>query len=405
MSDSMDFARRLSAEIADLRKQVKTLQSVSMLTHASIDDGALRVRDREGRIKQVIGKQPDGSFGDEVVESGPQPQPTAPVTEVATGLVQAGWDGGVTSGRVPTAFGRVRLWGAPGTSPGVSEARHLGSLHERSGGAVTVKLDGGPWRLWWVMVGADGKTVGPFSEPSDVVIEPLVDAGDIEARIQALTDGELDDAVYDSLMARSAAFIALEAGQIISNSWAGTVATAPLVQSHDAPETGWKLDPASGFRMWNGGGGLTARIDGESNFLRGDLMAESIDLQGALRVGSSSEGGIVPTGEGRIRIEGRMPDDAGAYDQFVAGTTPYFEPPTTMHDAWVTYAEPAPTGNRLPVVSTNLASGWGDPAGLVAVSSMSRQAAQFRYWMQPLFSGDDPPRTAVTYLATWGQSL
>lgn len=282
---------QLQREIADLRSQVKTLQSAPRLRHVSLDDAAIPVKGADGRVKQVIGRQSDGSFGDRVVESGPQPIPTAPILDPGAGAISVEWDGGVVSGEVPRIFGRVEVMAAPlidGVSPGTADPRHVSSIYSAQGGATTIKATSGDWMVWLRMVGADGRTVSDLSEPVVTSVADTVDERTLRQRIESALVGDLEDGLYDSLASRIARFIELEAESIKAYHLAfdaldGQVITGSTFQTHKAEDRGVKWTD-EGVVAYSDEGRVTLWLDGERNRLAGTFRMEGSGEAGDIAI-------------------------------------------------------------------------------------------------------------------------
>lgn len=408
---------KLSAEVEKLRAQVKAMHTQPRLANASLEGTSIPVTDGRGNVMHRIGSQGDGSYGDVAVASGPQPKPSAPRLTPGTGTISVRWDGRAEYGAPPKAFGRVEVWGAPGADAAISDATHLSSIYSREGGSTTVRATDGPWTVWLRMVGPDGATVSIWSEPATATLEKLVDEDDIRARLDAFAGGELDDAAYSSLMARLGEFLIVRAGQIDANAIEamhiaagaidGQVITGATVQTQRHATRGTKMTN-EGFVGYSASGGVTVWIDGEqvrlsapTTIIDGDIEARSLALRGALTVGTSGEGRLTPATGGRLRIEGRVPDEPGSRDTFTTSSTPFFTPGTGLNSTSVTYSRPTPTGTRVPIVTPNLATN-GSVAGLIACSTRSRTGSGFTLFTQRLFSSGQMPSVSLSYLSTWG---
>lgn len=416
-----DFPREMGERVAALEEQVKTLQSVSHLTNASLEDTGIPVYDRDGQTRAVLGRQPDGSHGASVVEAGPQPAPSAPVLEAGTGTISVEWTGGLldATARVPRVFGRVEVWAAPESgADDPTQGKRLGAIHDREGGTTPIRATPGEWRVWLRMVGPDGKRVSGFSQAATVRIDALVDEQNISDWINAFSDGDLPDAAYNNLAARLGRFIEVEAGNITANAiqsqhiafgaMDGQIITAPLVQSHEGDQ-GWKLRPDGTAAFFGPDGSTQTEIDADGVLhaqgaqIAGAIMADSVDLQGALTVGGG-EGSLTPD-RGMLRLEGRMPATAGDRDMIIQGASAGLVSRGAREEFEVIYESPVPTGNRRPIVSSHLASNSsGDLIGdgNVNVASFSRSASGFSISAQTLFSSGTQQFWCY-YIAIWGE--
>lgn len=277
----------LIRQVEDLKDRIKIMESAPKLRHASLEASAIPVFDGDGRLKQVIGLQPDGSYGDRVVESGAQPAPSAPILEPTTGAISVTWDGHTDQdGPVPQAFGRTQALAAPGTpdSADFSQAAHLSSIYSAEGGTTVIRATPGPWTVWLVMVGPDGATASPPSAPSSTTVDHVVNEDDLRSRIEDLTGGRLEDAAYESLMSHLAEHVRvravnIEARTIGSEHLAvgaldGEVITGALLQSHRDPDVGTKISDEAIF-AFDDDGRVSLWLDGKRNRVRGELVFES----------------------------------------------------------------------------------------------------------------------------------
>lgn len=103
-----EVARRMRALEEGLKRAVRSPQ----LTRSSIDNGALNVRDADGQLTGIIGKQWDGTTGYATV-AGPTPPAPAGITLTALpSAIKVEWDGTFEGGAVAPmdwARGEVRL--------------------------------------------------------------------------------------------------------------------------------------------------------------------------------------------------------------------------------------------------------------------------------------------------------
>lgn len=130
------ITRRLATEIAQLRRDTdQMLRSMrsTQLSNSSIEDGALVVRDEFGNIRNVYGRQEDGTFG-ETAQNAPVPPPrpnAAIVTSIAAGI-KIEWNGAFVATR-PLDFQHIEIHvlssptGIPGDSTMIGTMSEAGS--------------------------------------------------------------------------------------------------------------------------------------------------------------------------------------------------------------------------------------------------------------------------------------
>lgn len=411
---------RFAEKFDRLERQVKDLQSRSSMRNVSIDDAGLEFT-RDGRVVGVVGRQRDGSQGSRVFDSGPQPRPTSAEVEGGSGVLSIGWDGYPVAGDVPEVFGRVEAWGAMGDNPTFDDAMPLAAIYSREGGSSPARVQGGNWTIWLVMVGADGQTRSIPSDPVKVEVDDPLSDWDISDRLDKMADGDLEDGFYERLMARSAEFVRLraenlEAGAVRGEHFDvgaldGQIITGAAVQTNDHPTLGSKMTDEGFFGYDSDGRSTTvfngeqARIAAPETFIDGDVSARSLSLEGALTIGADGEGRILPAADGRLRQEGRIPDDAGPRDSYTVGTTPYLTADGAGDfSVTITYAEPAPSGARLPVITPNYPNSYNGRAH-VQFNTQSRRAESFTVQGRVIAAAtQDRPRISFTYNAFWGSS-
>lgn len=242
-----NMPREAAKLIADLKRRVDVLERKPRLMNASVDGGRIPFLDDAGQVREVVGRQSDGSYGSLAVKSDPQPTPiNFEVSAGDRGAVEVSW-GGDADGDVPLIHGRVEVWSQhvpEGGTVDVGQAKLRSSIRDRDGGATTIACPvPGVWAIWLRMVGQDRETAGGFSDPMFVEVAALFDVSDFEERLNAFAEGELEDAAYNSLMARLGEFLLVRTDQLDANAINGMTVTAPLIQSHTDPDIGWKLRP------------------------------------------------------------------------------------------------------------------------------------------------------------------
>lgn len=275
-----NMPREAAKLIADLKRRVDVLERKPRLMNASVDGGRIPFLDDAGQVREVVGRQSDGSYGSLAVKSDPQPTPiNFEVSAGDRGAVEVSW-GGDADGDVPLIHGRVEVWSqhvSEGGTVDVGQAKLRSSIRDRDGGATTIACPvPGVWAIWLRMVGQDRETAGGFSDPMFVEVAALFDVSDFEERLNAFAEGELEDAAYNSLMARLGEFLLVRTDQLDANAINGMTVTAPLLQSHDAGNRGWKHRP-DGTSAWfhNTSGRLNTEIN-----MEGEIFARGADIQG-----------------------------------------------------------------------------------------------------------------------------
>lgn len=187
------FVQRVAEENAQLKHQLRNVSASSRLANASLEDEPLDSFDVDGNLKATFGRQPDGSHGGLVRDSGPQPTLTAPdLTEKELGALAVVWDGKTTDGELPLVHGHTDILYArseDGSQPALSEYRKAPStIRDRDGGGTTVVCSPpGTWYVRLQLVGQDRVTKGEPSEATSVEIEAKVDRQEM---LDKLAEGE-----------------------------------------------------------------------------------------------------------------------------------------------------------------------------------------------------------------------
>src|SRR5690606_12829798 len=112
-----DLERQVARHLAPVMRRLAALEQASGLGHSSIEDGAIEEYDADGVLRQIIGKQPDGTSATSVVNGPPPPVPAGMVVEATAGGLTVGWDGTFEGDAVaPMDFARVEVHAS--TEPG-----------------------------------------------------------------------------------------------------------------------------------------------------------------------------------------------------------------------------------------------------------------------------------------------
>lgn len=185
-------SQHLGSELAQIKRAIKDLQS-GRLQNASMHGSRLYIYDDEGDLREVIGNQGDGSYGSRVVQSPPQPTPTAPIVEVAdSAAVQVTWDGGIVQGSMPVVHGHTQVehqYLGPDGEVNPDAWVLAGSIRDPDGGTTAITCaQPGRWAICLRMRGADRTTYGDRSEHAEIVSPELVDSQQIRDEIDSISD-------------------------------------------------------------------------------------------------------------------------------------------------------------------------------------------------------------------------
>lgn len=152
MSDSI---RRLAGEIAGLKRDVLHLQTAPRAGQTSIEyGGAITVVDPEtGAATARLGTQTDDTYGAVTLDGPIPPIPSAPILDVAPGLVAVTWDGTHADGAAtPLDFHTVEVYVAAEPFAFIEEGTLSGSLVGSDGDRITIALAPGVWHVGLVTV-------------------------------------------------------------------------------------------------------------------------------------------------------------------------------------------------------------------------------------------------------------
>ena len=133
--------RRLAAEIAGLRREVRAASTTQQLGYSSIENGGrILVKDADGREVMDIGRNPDGSYGATPRIGPTPPQPTVPVLVPTPAGITVRWEGTYLDSLItPDDFSRVEVHLS--TDPNIvgdSAEDLVGTIESPRGGDVVV---------------------------------------------------------------------------------------------------------------------------------------------------------------------------------------------------------------------------------------------------------------------------
>ncbi|MER5642043.1 hypothetical protein ABT095_34540 [Kitasatospora sp. NPDC002227] len=209
---------QLVRRIADLERIVAELARSSRLSHSSVDDGALTVTS-DGRLRAVIGQQPDGTTAVTIVNGPPPPPPTTPSALPALGGVAVTWDGGFLDGQVcPLDFARVEVHAGLTADITPSPATLVATIESPQGGRVLVPTSV-PITALLVARSTSGKasassgkaSAGPAKVVADEVLAGII--GELQLADKAVTEAKVAAGAIDSAAITDAAVTATKIGQ------------------------------------------------------------------------------------------------------------------------------------------------------------------------------------------------
>ncbi|MFC8449497.1 hypothetical protein [Kitasatospora sp. NPDC057223] len=208
----------LAARIAALEAALLEVSRSSRLSHSSIDDGALTVTSG-GQLRAVIGQQPDGTTGVNVVNGPTPPVPAVPTATPILGGVRVGWDGTFADGAPsPLDLARVEVHAATAVAFTPSAATLVTTIDTPQGGIATVPT-GTP--VWVVLVArtTSGKASAPsrtaFAGPAPVVAQEVLAGivGELQLADDAVTAAKVAAGAIDADALAAAAVTAVKIGE------------------------------------------------------------------------------------------------------------------------------------------------------------------------------------------------
>ena len=172
----MDIGKVLQS----LNTRLSKVERSPRLSHASIDDTSVEVRDSTGSLRGLLGMQADGTTTVNVVNGPPPPQPSAPIVASVLGGVTVSWDGLFADGSpLPLDWARVEVHASILASYSPIPATLQGTIETAQGATVVVPCDTDVYvRLVARTTSGTASTpsviLGPYG-PTPVVADDILD--------------------------------------------------------------------------------------------------------------------------------------------------------------------------------------------------------------------------------------
>ncbi|MCK7627241.1 hypothetical protein MUU72_29800 [Streptomyces sp. RS10V-4] len=164
----------LAARLAAVERRLASTARTAQLAYSSIEDGAINVFDQDGSLRAVIGQQPDGTTGINIVNGPPPPTPAPPTVNSVLGGVAAAWDGNfVDSVAAPLDFARIEVHAAGLDSFTPSAATLCGTLDSPRGGTLTIPADQ-PLYVRLLVRNTSGAASAPSAQAGPVGPAPVI---------------------------------------------------------------------------------------------------------------------------------------------------------------------------------------------------------------------------------------
>jgi hypothetical protein len=235
----------IGRELAALKARMDRIENSPRLSHASIDDTSVQVRDGSGNLRGLLGVQSDGTTAVNIVNGPPPPAPSTPILTSVLGGVTASWDGTFADGAtMPLDWQRVEVHASTTTGFTPDASTLQGTIESPQGSTVVVVTDdlvyvrllarstSGTASAPSAQAGPLGKTPVVADDILDgIVTETKLAAGAVtEAKIAANAVGTV--ALQDSaVLAENLAAAAVEVGKIADNAVTGPAIASSAVSA------------------------------------------------------------------------------------------------------------------------------------------------------------------------------
>lgn len=238
--------------VARLERRLAAVEAQSRLSHASLDDAALQVKDSSGGLRGILGVQGDGTAAVNIVNGGPPPVPSTPSVAPALGGIAAGWDGAFADGAIiPLDWARVEVHASPTAGFDPTADSLVATIETAQGGIAYVPATAPQYvrllaRNTSGAASAPTSTVGPYA-PRPVAGE--IGIGEITATL--IADGAV---TTPKLFANAVTTAKLSAGSVDATALKADAITGKTI-------TGGVINGAE-FHSDDGIGGLVDIQDG-----------------------------------------------------------------------------------------------------------------------------------------------
>jgi hypothetical protein len=217
---SIDIGRALQ----QLNARLTRMERSPRLSHASIDNTSVEIRDSTGGLKGLVGVQADGTAAVNIVNGAAPPQPSNPIVASVLGGVTVSWDGQFAGGAVlPLDWQRVEVHAAITPVYEPVPATLQGTIETAQGATVVVPCDT-PVYVRLVARNTSGTastpsgTIGPLG-PTPVVADDILDGIVTSVKLA-------DDAVTEAKIAAAAVgSTALQDGAVLEEKLADLAVT------------------------------------------------------------------------------------------------------------------------------------------------------------------------------------
>jgi hypothetical protein len=196
----------MANQMAEMQHQIELInmgQNQSQLGFSSIENGSLVIYDADGNVRNVIGKQDDGSYvgGASPVALDPPEVPNPPKVTPGFGTLKVASQGS-TDPPWPRSFSHLNVYLSSGTGAEgdpITEGVIVGTIIGTTDSAFVIAgLDPKPYRVWLTSVGIDtaesDASTAVTATPTMVVGQDILDGAITELKLA-------DDAVTQAKLA------------------------------------------------------------------------------------------------------------------------------------------------------------------------------------------------------------
>jgi hypothetical protein len=200
------MARDVVSELARLTQELKEIKRGQRYAHGgSLENSALEVKNTDGSLRAILGVQPDGTTGVNIVNGPPPPVPSMPTLAPSLGGVTVTWDGTFDGGAIPPMDWQrteVHAHTSAGFTP--SPATLQTTIETLQGGTVVVPTEQ-PVYVRLLARNTSGSASDPTAEagpigPSPVVATDIIDGIVTASKIAqgAVTINALTESLADT---------------------------------------------------------------------------------------------------------------------------------------------------------------------------------------------------------------
>lgn len=318
-------ARHLAQELAALRGQVETVQAglrATQLGYSTLHGGYIVVRDSDGVIRQVIGRQDDNTYG-QVAANGPPPsRPNTPeIVPIMAGL-EIRWNGTLVDA-LPRDFSHILVYVSPAGEDFITGPSNLAGTLFRAGSLPVAPLEYSEHWVRFVAVNTSGEeseeSLTASGTPTRILGTDLFPAIITETEIadDAISTPKLKANAVTALNIAAEAIQAghIQAGAVTAAKLAATLVLASRVELHDADDvTTLLLDGATGDVLmlgemrtaltgarWTINPGnaafqnvIRAEIDGDDEYV--EIAVDTVNSNPSIGCFTNSPTGVPPGG-------------------------------------------------------------------------------------------------------------